>query len=164
MSLRIPRAAWARLLLAAALVLPVAAPSPADAAPTQADGPKVGKVEVTVHVIQATESNKKVDPKLASLARYLKPLRYTGYELLSTHKEPISGRSSANFSIEGGRKVTIELLGRDEKKARLRVQIMGAKGKKLLDTTLSVPRNGTFIVAGPRYGDGVLVLPLTVRY
>lgn len=164
MSHRVPRAGLAALLFALSLIAPLALPAVAEAGPAQSEGPKVGKVDVTVHVIQATESNKKVDPRLESLARYLKPLRYTGYELLSTHNVPVSGRSSASFNIAGDRKVTIELLDRDEKKARLRVQIMGGKGKKLLDTTVSVPRDGKFIVAGPRYGDGVLVLPLTVRY
>ena len=38
------------------------------------------------------------------------------------------------------------------------------QGGKLLDTTLSVNRNGTFIVAGPKHKDGVLVLPLTAKY
>lgn len=164
MSHRILRALTAALLFGLTVLAPLSMPSIAEAAPTQADGPKVGKVDVTVHVIQATESNKKVDQRLSSLLRYLKPLRYTGYELLATHNVPVSGRSSASFNIAGDRKVTIELLDRDEKKARLRVQFMGAKGKKLLDTTVLVPRNGTFVVAGPRYGDGVLVLPVTARY
>ena len=46
----------------------------------------------------------------------------------------------------------------------MRVEITDKKGSKLLDTTVTVNRNGTFIVAGPRYRDGILVLPLTARY
>lgn len=154
-----------RALLGLALAAPFAAlPAPAFAENGKADGQKVGKVEVTVHVIKATEAHKKVDAKLSSLTRFLKPLRYTGYELLSTHEVPVSGRAPGNFGIAGDRKVHIELLSRDEQNARLRVQIMGPKGQKLLDSTVSVRRNGTFIVAGPKYGDGVLVLPLTARY
>ena len=138
--------------------------APARADEGKAEAPKIGKIELRVHVIKATEAHSRVDDKLSSLLRYLKPLRYTGYELLSTHETPVSGRSPALFTVAGDRKVQVELLARDEQNARLRVQITGPKGQKLLDTTLSVRRNGTFIVAGPKYGDGVLVLPLTARY
>jgi hypothetical protein len=35
---------------------------------------------------------------------------------------------------------------------------------KILDTTVSIHRNKSFMVAGPKHEDGVLVLPLTARY
>ena len=59
--------------------------------------------------------------------------------------------------------MTIELLSKEDSKARMRV-VMARGAEKLLDTTLSVNRNGTFIVAGPKYQGGILVLPLTARY
>jgi len=139
-------------------------PSTAQAEQPTNPAPRAGKVQVVVHVIHATEEGNKVDPKLQSLVRYLKPLRYTNYDLLSTHELPLGAKAPANFSIAGDRKVLVDLLERDDKRVRLRVQVVGAKGQKLLDTTLSVPRNGTFIVAGPKYGKGVLVLPLTAKY
>jgi hypothetical protein len=123
-----------------------------------------GKVDLRVHVIHATEEHARVDPQLENLQRYLRHLRYTGYSLLDTKKVPIAIRGKQVFSIAGDRKVSVELLSKDAEKARLRVKIIGKKGQKLLDTTLAVPRNGTFIVAGPKYKGGILVLPLTARY
>lgn len=146
------------LLLGASPLLPEVA---------HADGPSQqakGKVDLRVHVIHATEEHSRVDPQLQSLQRYLRHLRYTGYDLLETKKVPLSGRGNQTFPIAGDRKVSVELLSKDAQKARLRVKIIGRKGQKLLDTTLAVPRNGTFIVAGPKYKGGILVLPLTARY
>jgi hypothetical protein len=123
-----------------------------------------GRVDLRVHVIHATDAHTRVDPQLEKLQRYLRHLRYTGYDLLETKKVPLTARGAQSFAIAGDRKVTVELLSKDAKKARMRVKIIGRKGQKLLDTTLAVPRNGTFIVAGPKYKGGILVLPLTARY
>ena len=61
--------------------------------------------------------------------------------------------------------ITITLLSHDEKRARLKIRILGTNGKLLLDTTASVKRNGTFIVAGPKYKkEGILFLPITAKY
>lgn len=152
------------LAVAALLVGVVPALPDAGHAAPPAKAASKGKVDLRVHVIHATEEHARVDPQLASLQRYLRHLRYTGYSLLDTKKVPIAPRSKQAFSIAGDRKVSVELLSKDDKKARLRVKIIGRKGQKLLDTTLAVPRNGTFIVAGPRYKGGILVLPLTARY
>lgn len=151
--------AFAALLLGAAPVIP----DMSHAAPPAKAAAK-GKVNLQVHVIHATEAHSRIDPRLEKLQRYLRHLRYTGYDLLETKKVPLSGRGNETFSIAGDRKVSVELLSKDAKKARLRVKIIGRKGQKLLDTTLAVPRNGTFIVAGPKYKGGILVLPLTARY
>ena len=125
---------------------------------------RTGKVQLGVMVVHATDSHSAVDPRLKDLTRYLSHLRFTGYSLLGTHSVQLSTKGSESFTIEGGRKVTVTMLSKDDRRVRMRVQITASKGGKLLDTTLSVNRNGTFIVAGPRYKDGILVLPLTARY
>lgn len=166
--------AMVRVILALFLMMGA---SVADAQPRPADrpsanksqeevrrsAPRSGKVEVQLMVVHATDSHSKVDARLSRLKRYLSHLRFTGYELLDTHRAQLSTRGSETFAIAGGRKVTIELLSKDDRRARMRIQVT-AKGGKLLDTTLSVNRNGTFIVAGPKYEDGILVMPLTARY
>jgi hypothetical protein len=83
---------------------------------------------------------------------------------LETRSVQLGPDGSETFTIQGGREVTITLLSRDDNRVRMRVQILAGKGGKLLDTTLSVNRNGTFIVAGPKYNQGILVLPLTASY
>jgi hypothetical protein len=121
------------------------------------------KVELRIMVVHATSTSTKVDSRLQNLTKYLSHLKYTGYELLQTHTAELDKNGKQAFTIEGGFKVTIELLAKEETKVRMRV-VMARGAEKLLDTTLSVNRNGTFIVAGPKYEGGILVLPLTARY
>lgn len=150
------------LLLAFTLVLGVGSPAPAMAQSRQSQS--ASKVTLTMPVVYATEAHSRVDPKLKSVAQSLRNLRYTGFELLDTHKVSLAPGGKQTLNVPGNRKLTVRLLSKDAKRTQLRVQLEGAKGKKLLDTTVKVNRNGTFIVALARYKDGILVLPLTARY
>jgi hypothetical protein len=147
-------------LIAAAPTMAVAQGGGAKPASEQ----QAGKVTLELPVVYATSAHSNVDPRLSDIARYLKNLRYTGYELLGTQRAQLSPKGGQTFSIAGNRKVKVQLLSREAKRVRVRVRIIGGKGANLLDTTLWVNRNGTFIVAGPKHKDGILVLPLTARY
>lgn len=126
--------------------------------------PRAQAVTVGMMVVHATDAHSNVDERLGNLTRYLSHMRFTGYELLGTHQAALAPGASETFTIQGKREMTITLLSKDDKQVRLRVQITAGRGSKLVDTTLSIARNGTFIVAGPKYDDGILVLPLTARY
>ncbi len=144
-----------------------ASPALAQPAPRGGNAPRsvqAGKVQLDVLVVHATNSHKRIDPKVNKYQRYLKHLAYTGYSPLQNHSLNLAPNREIRFELEGGRKVVVELLHRDERRARIRVQIIAAKGGKLLDTTMSVSRNASVIVAGPKYKDGILVLPLTASY
>ena len=154
----------AHAMLFATLALGGMSPQVAHAEESAKRVAPAAKVTLTMPVVYATESHKRIDPKLESVARYLKHLRYTGFELLDTQRVQLSARGKESFNIAGGRKVIVELLSRDARRAQVRVQVRGSKDRKLMDTTLWVNRNGTFIVAGPRHKEGILVLPLTARY
>ena len=135
-----------------------------DAVHQNRNAPRGNKVTVGMMVVHATDAHSNVDQRLGSLTRYLSHMRFTGYELLETRSVQLGPNGTESFTIQGGREVTITLLSRDDNRVRMRVQILAGKGGKLLDTTLSVNRNGTFIVAGPKYNQGILVLPLTASY
>jgi len=160
------------MCLPTALAGPVARPTvprgivtfPTGAQHQSRTAPRSDKVAVGMMVVHATEAHSNVDGRLGNLTRYLSHMRFTGYELLDSKQVRLGPNGSQTFRIEGGREVSIRLLSRDERRVRMRVQIEAGSGGKLLDTTLSVNRNGTFIVAGPRYRGGILVLPLTARY
>jgi hypothetical protein len=160
------------VMLSTALASPPVPPPPPRGVVTLPDAvlqqsrtaPRGNKVTVGMMVVHATDQHTNVDPRLGSLTRYLSHMRFTGYELLETRSVQLGLDGSETFTIQGGREVTITLLSRDEDRVRMRVQILAGKGGKLLDTTLSVNRNGTFIVAGPKYNEGILVLPLTASY
>ncbi len=163
------------LALTLALGLAQAPEAFAQQGPKTSQGPKAqgkkggkaqapaGQVKVQVMVVHATDAKTYVDPKLENLERHLEFLKYSSYEVLSTEREGLTIDKSTSFAIDGGRKVTVTLLSKDESKARLRVQMYKAD-KKLVDTTVSVKRGGTFIVAGPKYQGGMLLLPITANY
>ena len=121
------------------------------------------KVGIKVRVVHATKDSRKIDKRLSKISKHLTKLGYTGFSLLETESAEISPKGKKSFTIAGGRKLTVAVLSKDSKRARLRVEIQGKKGK-LVDTTVSIRRNGFFIVAGPKYKGGILVLPISARY
>ena len=138
----------------------VALPRPTFADDKPGAAAKVGKVQLQMLVVHATTAHSNVDPKLSGLMRYLSPFKYTGFDLLDTQSATLGANDGASFSIVGGRDVELTLLSKDESAVRVRVQINQEQRGKLLDTTIRVNRNGTFIVAGPKHKEGVLVLSL----
>lgn len=137
------------------------APVQRPAAPSAAR--PAGRISVTMLVVHATDSERGVDPRLESLASSFRYFKYAGYRLLSTQRADVAEGGDASFTIEGGRRVEVTLISRDDARARVRVQMSNGDGK-LLDTTVSINRGGTFIVAGPKYKDGILMLPLRASY
>jgi hypothetical protein len=139
---------------------PVARP-PADAPEAP---PATGAVSVEVMCVHGTNRHSNVDASLKPIVKQLSYTRYTGFELVDTHGQSLEIGQEATFAIEGERKVKVELLGRDDAAAKLRIRLLNADGAKLLDTTISVHRNKSFMVAGPKVGEDVLILPVTARY
>ena len=133
------------------------------AAETQADvSPAASRVSVEVQVVLANNSGV-VDPRLAGVVENLSFLHYTGFKLLDTQPVKLAPGQDASFNIAGGRKLTLTLVSRDARAAKMRVLMSSEKGV-LMDTTVSIHRNRAFMIAGPSYEDGKLILPLTVRY
>ena len=122
------------------------------------------KVNVKVQVVHATKSHKKVDSRLGRVSKHLKRLGYTGFQLLESEQAELTAKGKKkSFAIAGGRRLSVAVLSKDSERVRLRVQVQGKKGK-LVDTTVSIKRNGFFVVAGPKHKGGILVLPISARY
>ena len=154
------RTLLASLLLSTAVFTPVEAYAGGG---TSESRPSSAKANITVTVVHATDSETGVDPRLEALASQFRIFRYKGYRVLSTQSADLAAGGDHTFAIEGDRKMTVTLVEKNETSARLRVEIEGKKGK-LIDTTVKINRDGTFIVAGPAYKDGILVLPLRASY
>jgi hypothetical protein len=132
---------------------------------TEASSQSIGQgtVQVRVWSVHATKQGNGMDERLGRVAKHLKVLDYSGFELLQKDSSGIPVKGAKKFPVAGGRTVRVSILSQNEKRARVRVQVSSAKGT-LLDTTVSIRRNGFFIVAGPRYKGGILVLPIFARY
>ncbi len=146
------------VLPAGRCVLPMLAPTA-----QAADDKLPSRISLSVLVVHATDSESGVDPRLASLTSSFRYFKYKGYRLLSQQTSDVAVSSAANFTVEGGRKVKVTLLSMDEARCKLRVEMSNAEGK-VLDTTVNINRDGTFIISGPKYKDGILMLPLRASY
>jgi len=153
---------WLQRLVCLLLVLSVGAPSVASAQESAKSSKMASRVSVEVMMVHAS-SGDRVTEELKPLMKQLTFTRYTGFELLQRFPSQLSVGGSASFSLVGERRLKLELLSKDEKRAKLRVRLFNGK-EKVLDTTVSVNRNRSFIIGGPRYKGGAIVLPLTVRY
>lgn len=157
---------WAAVAAVGLLLMGTASPALAQSRPppsASARAPVSGKVGIEVMVVHATNQTTGADSRLSSVAGYLKHLKYRGFKLLSQQSSTLSVGQNHTFRVAGGRSIQVDLLSRDDQAAKLRVRMFKGSGK-LLETTVSVRRNKSFMVAGPKYEDGVLVLPLTARY
>ena len=121
------------------------------------------RVQLSVLVVHATDSETGVDPRLSSLASSFRYFKYKGYRLLSEQSSDLAVNGSSTYPVEGGRKLKVTLLSMDDARAKLHVEMSNEQGK-VLDTTVNINRDGTFIISGPKYKDGILMLPLRASY
>ena len=150
--------------LATALAAPVApAMAQSRTAPSAAQkAPAAGKVDLEVMVVHAT-NDKYVDPKLNPVMQNLRHTKYTGFKLLSTENARLATGGDTSISLVGNRRLKVQLVSRTAQQAKVRIR-MFKEGNKVLDTTVSIPRGRYFMIAGPKYKDGALILPVGVDY
>ena len=120
-------------------------------------------VDVQLMVVHANNEHDRVDARLGDLRAHLRHMSYTGYDVLQTQNESLTDGQEARYAVAGSREIKVELVDHDGENARLRIR-MFTGDRKVLDTTVSVRRNRSFIVMGPSHNDGVLILPITVSY
>ena len=125
--------------------------------------PASGKVGLELKVVHADNSGK-VDPQLQGVYENLKFTRFSGFSLLDTHDAKLGPGQDETFTVAGGRKVTVALVSRDARAAKVRVVMTNPEGRSVMDTTVSIHRNRAFMIAGPDFKGGKLVLPISVRY
>lgn len=157
LSLAVATTAWA-----GPPTVPAAPPRPPPPA-----APIASTVQVRVMVVRATKRHTRVDPALTPYLKHLSMLQFTGFELVSDNTERLGIEDSAQFGLEGGRKVCIDLRGFDETQAKIRVRMFEPRSENTtLDTTISIHRNRAFFVGGPRVEgtEDVLILPIQVSY
>ena len=121
-------------------------------------------VHVELLVIYATTDHKKQDPKIKHMLKYFNNYKYTGYELRDTFNTKLVEAQEQSFTLPQKAKVTVKLKSYDQNNARVRVKIQGDDGHNFLDATMVVKRNGDFIVAGPKFEKGILILPMSLKY
>jgi len=121
------------------------------------------KVQANIMVVHASEDGSYIDPKLKNLERHLQHLKYSSYRVMTQESLELSQDSDKNVDVEGGWDVNITLLSTSGDKARFRVRVSSKKGN-LADITIAVARGRTFVVSGPKYNGGILLIPITAKF
>jgi len=122
-------------------------------------------LQVEMKVIHATTQHKNVDPKVQSLLKYFDDYKYTGYKLLDNQSRKFFDMKGETFYLPSDIKVDIKILSHNDKNAKVSIKIINSKtDHKYISSIMTVPRNGNFMVAGPKYDNGILILPLSIKY
>ena len=117
-------------------------------------------VQVTIGTILASNQNDDFDPKLKSMEKQLKVLKYRSYRLLKNDTQKVPWQGSKVFEIPGGRSLTVTPQEFQDNRISLKVRLTQGE-KPLLDTTVKIPNKGNFILGGPPHEGGTLVLSIS---
>ena len=131
--------------------------------PAEPVSEQVGKVDVDLMVVYAHNEDNRVDAELTPVMQNLRFLRFSGFTLQDRFSDALGVNQEATWSIVGGRKMKVKLLSRDDKQAKVRVRMFKGE-EKVLDTTVSIHRDKSFMLGGPKHEEGALVFALSVAY
>lgn len=145
----------ASLLILSAYLALLATATAAEEAPGAGD-----EVEVRIDTVLASNAEKAFDPALASLRRpFISLFPYSSYRLIQGEQRRVNWRREAEFMLPGGRYLIV--MPRSYKDGRILLNVMLISGTRpLVNTTLALKNHGVFLVAGPRYGDGTLIIAI----
>src|SRR5215470_1209081 len=118
------------------------------------------EVEVRIDTILASNAGKAFDPALSSLRQpFVGLFPYSSYRLLQGEQRRVAWRREAEFLIPGGRYLVV--VPRGYKDGRVQLNVMLIQGSRpLVNTVLALKNHGVFLVAGPHYKEGVLVIAI----
>ncbi len=140
-----------RSILVAGLVLCAFVPTAALAAP---------KATVAIDVVLASKEPGKTDPRLAKFSSQFADFAYKSFKLVGSRLITVEETKSATVELAGDHKLEITFTKASASgRARLKLAVPG-----VLDTTVSLARDGSVVVGGPalRSGSGVLFVPVTL--
>ena len=118
-------------------------------------------VLVKIETILASNQSDEFDPRLKSLEKQLRVLKYRSYRLLKEDTQNVPAKGSASFEIPGGRSLIVSPQDFTNQRIALKVRWQEAE-KPLVDTTIILRNKGNFILGGgPPHEGGVLVLSIS---
>jgi hypothetical protein len=117
-------------------------------------------VQVTIRTILAGNKSDEFDPKLKGMEQQLKPLKYRSYRSLKDDSQNVPWQGIKSFEIPGGRTLTVTPQEFQNSRVALKVRLTQGD-KPVIDTTVTIPNKGNFILGGPPHEGGTLVLSIS---
>ncbi len=131
---------------------------PLTAARTAEKAPQA--VELKIGTILASNSSDDFDPKLGKMKNQLEVIKFRSYRLIKEESKKVPWQNSAVFEIPGGHSLVVTPQELRNKRLLVKVSLL-AGGGPLLDTTVSLRNRGNFLLGGPAYEGGVLILSIS---
>ena len=121
-------------------------------------------LRVNVKVIKADRASNHIDPKVKDVVSELGPvLNFTGFSLLKESTCDFSHEPENRIGLPGGRTLTLSFKGFEKEYARLRVAILEGN-QEIFSTVLLLVDDGSVLIGGPTYDDGVLLLRIAGHF
>jgi hypothetical protein len=131
----------------------------ARAAAVSAEGAGDG-VEVRIDTVLASHSGHAFDSALISLQQPFRSLfPYSSYRLVQGERRLVGWKREEQFLLPGGRYLVVVPRGIQNDRVSLNVMLIQGT-RPLVNTVLSLKNHGTFLVGGPQYGGGVLIIAI----
>jgi hypothetical protein len=118
------------------------------------------QVDVKIDSVLAADTNQGCDKQLSWLKhRLIRLFHFSTYHLVQ-HRESHTGfGQTAIFELPGGRILHIEPMGMDG--GMIRMEVMLFQGEEpMMTTDLKIMNHGIFMVGGPRYERGTLIISI----
>ncbi len=120
-------------------------------------------VKIEIYSVLAADTNQGCDHQLKELGRLRKLLdhlfHYSTYRVVKHEMSDTGFGQTVNFSLPGGRILHLEPMGMDGD--MIRMELMLFQGEEpMMTTDLKIMNNGIFMVGGPRYQEGTLIISI----
>jgi hypothetical protein len=121
-------------------------------------------LSVNVKVIKADRASNHIDPKIKDVVSELGPvLNFTGFSLLKESTCDFSHEPENRIGLPTCRTLTLLFKGFENEYVRLRVAIL-ENNQEIFSTVLLLVDNGSVLIGGPPYENGVLLLRITGHF
>lgn len=122
-----------------------------------------GPVDVRIDSVLAADTNQGCDKQLAWLKHRLKRLfHYSTYHLMEHEESHTRFGQTATFTLPGGRILHIEPIGMDGEMIQMEVMLFQGE-EPMMITDLKIMNHGIFMVGGPRYEHGTLIISIMTQ-
>lgn len=139
-------------LLFSFCLLPLASLRAAEKAPQE--------VELRIGIILASNGSDDFDPRLAKMKNQLEVIKFRSYRLIKEESKKVPWQNNAVFEIPGGHSLVVMPQEFRNRRLFVKVRLLGGEAP-LLDTTVSLRNRGNFLLGGPAYEGGVLILSIS---
>ena len=115
-------------------------------------------VEVRIDTVLASNSGQAFDSSLVALQQPFRSLfPYSSFRLIQNERRLVGWKREERFLLPGGRYLVVTPRGLQNDRVSLNLMLIQGT-RPLVNTVLSLKNHGTFLVGGPHYGEGVLII------